>query len=241
MITGPEACRRYGLRIPQTKQIHVLVPKKRRGANYVVILHTTHIPAPVLVDGFPLAPPARAIYDACRTTTNPDTITTLVANAAQQGLCDPQHLERELKQGNTHGTSHLRQLLADLHEVRSVAEQDALNLSRSIGLTTKYWNATIEGPDGTVLGRPDAWFDDVALAWEIDSRQFHLDPKSYARTLERNTRYATAGIVLVQTLPARLRTDPQRVANELLKAHQAAEARPRPPVRVTSRRPPGPR
>ncbi|GLZ30334.1 hypothetical protein Lesp02_25230 [Lentzea sp. NBRC 105346] len=229
LITGPEACRRYGLRLPGN-EVHVLSPRRIQGAGYLVVLTSTKMPAAVQVDGFPLAPPARAVADACRTLKTDDDVTGLVAAAVQQGLCDPAHLAIEAA---GFGTKDLRRLLKDLSQVRSVAERDARALSRKIGLTTKYWNRTIESPDGTVIGTPDAWFDDVGLAWEIDSKSFHLAPKDYARTLERNTRYARAGILVVQTLPARIRTEPDEVGRELKQAHQAAANRPRPPVRMT--------
>ena len=105
-------------------------------------------------------------------------------------------------------------------------------LSRRIRLTTAHWNVTLASADGVIIGRPDAWYDDVGLAWEIDSRAFHYGPRDYERTLARNSRYAAAGILVVQMLPARLRDDPEAVAAELEKAHRAASARPRPPVRI---------
>ena len=72
----------------------------------------------------------------------------------------------------------------------------------------------------------------MGLAWEIDSKAFHYGPRDYERTLARNSRYAAAGILVVQTLPTRLRDSPEAVARELKKAHRAAAAHPRPPVRV---------
>lgn len=86
-----------------------------------------------------------------------------------------------------------------------------------------------------MIGRPDAWFDDVGVAWEIDSRAFHYGVRDYERTLARNSRYAAAGILVLQTLPTRLRDCQEAVERELRKAHEVAAARTRPPVRIVGR------
>ena len=94
------------------------------------------------------------------------------------------------------------------------------------------WNLPVFDSSGQFVAIPDAWCDDVALASEIDSFEWHLNAKGYARTVARNTRYAGAGIVVVQTLPSRLRDDPEGVISELRAAYAAAKARPRPAVMV---------
>ena len=38
---------------------------------------------------------------------------------------------------------------------------------------------------GRLLGIADAWFDEVALTWEINSYAWHLNPESYAREITR--------------------------------------------------------
>jgi len=93
----------------------------------------------------------------------------------------------------------------------------------------------VHGADGQFIAVPDAWCDEVALAWEIDSFEWHSDAKGYARTVARNTRYTAAGIVVVQTLPSRLRDDPAGVISDLRAAYTTAAARPRPPVTLVAR------
>ena len=73
-------------------------------------------------------------------------------------------------------------------------------------------------------------FDDVALAWEIDSYAFHLSPQQYARTLERHARLTAHGVAILHTLPTRLRRQPLQVLAELRAAYDHAAARPRPDV-----------
>jgi len=139
----------------------------------------------------------------------------------------------KLDSGSPRGTALPRRVLYELEVgARSVAESHGLAVWRRSGLPEALWNVPVHDAKGTFVALPDAWFDDVALAWEIDSFDWHFDAKGYARTIARNTRYAGAGIAVVQTLPSRLRKDPGGVIAELRAAYDAAKARPRPPVRA---------
>ncbi|MFI6097421.1 hypothetical protein ACIA8G_17780 [Lentzea sp. NPDC051213] len=230
VLTGAEACRRHGL--PASGQeIHVLVPGSVRGSGSLIVERASPMPASADVGGFPAVSAARAVVDACRQLRSEDAVTALVAAAVQKGRCTPESLRAQART-NRYGTRLVRVVLEDLSRAESVAERDARRLSRRIRLPTPHWNVPIADADGVVIGRPDAWFDDVGLAWEIDSKAFHYGLRDYERTLARNSRYAAAGVLVVQTLPNRLRDDPEQVAQELKKAHRAASARPRPPVRM---------
>ncbi|MCX2950710.1 hypothetical protein [Lentzea sp. NEAU-D7] len=230
VVTGAEACRRHGLPA-RAQEIHLLVPGRARGTGELVLERASPVPASSDVGGFPVVSAARAVVDACRFMRSADEATALIAAAIQRGRCTPADIRAEART-NRYGTKLVRAVLEDLGRAESVAERDARRLSRKIRLTTPHWNATIAGPDGVIIARPDAWYDDVGLAWEIDSRAFHYGPRDYERTLARNSRYTAAGILVVQTLPTRLRDAPDAVARELKAAHRAAAARPRPPVHV---------
>jgi len=78
----------------------------------------------------------------------------------------------------------------------------------------------------------DLWDDEVAMAWEVDSWEFHQKGKHYAKTIERNNRYAASGIVVVQTLPSKLRSNPKAVISDLRAARKWAMSRPRPEITV---------
>jgi hypothetical protein len=230
VVTGAEACRRHGLPA-RGSEIHVLVPGSVRGSGALVVERASPMPPASDVDGFPLVSADRAVVDACRQLRSADDATALIAAAIQNGRCTRESLGVEAGT-NRYGTKLVRAVLKELGRAESVAERDARRLSRKIRLTTPHWNTAIADADGVIIGRPDAWFDDVGLAWEIDSKAFHYGPRDYERTLARNSRYAAAGILVVQTLPTRLRDSPDAVARELKKAHRAAAARPRPPVRI---------
>ncbi|MFD2466669.1 hypothetical protein [Amycolatopsis silviterrae] len=235
IVTGEEACLRYGLRLPSAdgpRQVHLLVPhrKKLNSAEFVTIERTRYLPAPWQRDGVPLAPIVRAATDLVRRTRNSESVSRILIEAIQRGSCSPQALAEELNRGSQRGTAIPRRLLAEWSDVRSVAEAEAQKLAALLPNPPTHQNAVLYDRSGGYAGRPDFWWDDVGLAWEIDSVEFHFRSADYARTLRRNTRYAALGIAVVQTLPSRLRTEPKAVLDELSDAYRAAETRPRPPV-----------
>ncbi len=173
-----------------------------------------------------MAPLVRAALDECRRFTTRDPIRALLTEAVQRGRLDPEVLIKELEDGSDRGSALPREVLRDvLRGARSVAEIDAMAVWRRTGLPEPLWNQELRGADGRYIGTPDGYFGKVRLAWEIDSYDFHFARAQYAGTLERNSRYTAEGIMVLQTLPGRLRTEPERVAAELVAAHSAAEIR----------------
>jgi hypothetical protein len=235
MITGAAACRQYGLRVPAVfpaGDVHLLISQQHKATSseYVTVERTWRLPAPHLRDGIPLTPLVRAVTDAARRMRTEEPIGELMVEAIQRGRCSPSAIGAELDRGTKRGTALPRRLLAEWLDLRSVAEARAKELSGRLLIPPSHWNPEIHDAAGTYIGRPDGWWDDVALAWEIDSVDFHFSKEGYARTLRRNTRYATAGITVVPTLPSRLRDDPGGVLQELEAAYRTAAGRPRPHV-----------
>lgn len=117
------------------------------------------------------------------------------------------------------------------HGVRRVpAEAWARSLVRGGRLGDPAWNVSLRTADGRSLGVVDAWWDDVGMAWEIDSLEFHLAPEAYAWTMRKHSALAAAGVLVVHTLPSQLRRDAAGVLRDLAATHASAAARPRPPV-----------
>jgi hypothetical protein len=106
-----------------------------------------------------------------------------------------------------------------------VAEVDAMRVWERTDLPRPAWNVPLRDVEGAYIGTPDAWFAEVGLAWEIDSYDFHFTREDYANTVNRNARYGAAGIAVLQTLPTRLRTEPDAVAAELTAAYHATQTR----------------
>ncbi len=239
LITAVEACRRHGLRsgaLPAYAGMHVLVPHehKLQSSEFLTVERTIYLPEEVKKDGVPLAPLVRATTDAVRRMRATEPVAALLIEAIQRGRCSPKALVRELNTGSRRGTAIPRRILAEVQELRSVAEVRALDLSKNMRTPPTHWNTNIYGPDGEYIGCPDAWWDDIALAWEIDSLDFHFYRAEYARTQERNARYAIAGVTVVPTLPTELRDNPEAVLRKLEAAYLTAAARPRPQVYFAS-------
>ena len=84
--------------------------------------------------------------------------------------------------------------------------------------------------EGRLLGIADAWFDEVALAWEINSYAWHLLPQYYANEVKRTAGLTAEGVTVLPVLPTSLRDDGDRCLAELEAAYAAAHRRPRPPI-----------
>lgn len=240
VLTGMQAVVAHGLRrVPADDAVHVLVPHRRQrsSSGFVVIERTQRLPQPTSLRGVPVAPVERAVLDAVRRLTDRRVVCALLADAVQSGHTTPERLRAELEAGSGRGSALPREVLReDLDAgVRSTAESDARRLLIRSALPTPLWNPALLGPDGRFLGYPDAWFDDVALAWQIDSYAFHLSPADYAATLERDAAMVAEGVVVVRTLPTNLRRRPERVLARLVRAHRQAALRPRPSVHARPR------
>ncbi len=237
VITGIEAARRHGVRRgPEPDgRLHLLVPHEQQPAcaRHVVIERTRRMPKAVLRRGMPLAPVSRAVIDGARRLASPRETTELVADAVQRGLCTVDQLRTEVDAAQRRGTAVPRAVIHDVSAgIRSAAERDAKRVWRQAGLPEPWWNASVFDAQGRLLGIADAWWDDVALAWEINSLAWHLNPQDYAREQAKSALFTATGIPLLPTFAKRLTADAAGVARELREAYLHAAARPRPPVRA---------
>jgi len=244
VVTGIEACRRHGLsRRPVRRvddgngrlEVHVLIPKPRqvRSVEFVHVERTERLPAPVLRGGVPLAPLVRSCTDAARRLRSAAEITELLSEPVQRRLCTVNMLSEELHAGSRRGTAIPRAVLADVADgVRSAAERAAKQFWPSTGLPTPWWNASIRTADGEFLGVGDCWIDEVAMLWEIESSEWHLDPDAHEYTVRRAAQFTAAGVVYVASKPKMVFNDRPGVAKTLLAAYEQACRRPRPPLRA---------
>jgi hypothetical protein len=236
VLTGEVACRTFGLRnVPESETVHLLTPHDRKvhSSGFVLIERTHRLPEAQRRGGLQVAPPSRAVLDTARRMTEVRPARALLTESVQRRFTTVGELTAELAQGSSRGSALPRRILTELAPGQeSVAEMDARRVWRRSGLPEPLWNRRLVLADGRFVAKPDAWFEDVGLAWEIDSLAFHLGAGDFDRTLVRNGRYAAAGILVLQTLPSRLRTEPDAVIAELQAAHRAAAARPRPAVLV---------
>lgn len=245
MVTGIEACRRHGLRRGPVRrdesddrypEIHVLVPKRKqvRSVGFVHVERTLRVPVAISRGGVSLAPLVRACTDAARRIRSSAEVTELLAEPVQRRMCTVGALWTELSDGSRRGTAVPRAVLADVADgVRSAAERAAKELWSSTGLPEAWWNAEVRDPHGRLLGIGDCWLDDVALLWEIESSEWHLDPDAHEYTVRRAAQFTAAGVVYIASKPKMVLKDRSEVATTLTAAYAQACARPRPPLRAT--------
>ncbi|QNG19225.1 hypothetical protein G4H71_19040 [Rhodococcus triatomae] len=235
MLTGRSAMSEHGYEATESSVVHLLIPHTRRIASrsFVTVERTTALPTPVHREGLACAPLVRAVTDAARRCSSIRAATDLLASVVQRGDVDPAQLLVELDHGSRRGTAIPRRALDAVRaDVHSVAEAEARALWRESGLPEMIFNPDIVDGRGAFVARPDGWFDDVALAWEIDSVGWHLSPGDYACTMQRRARMQRHGIIVLATQPARLRSSPAEIIADLRASYELARSRPRPDISV---------
>jgi very-short-patch-repair endonuclease len=213
-LTGPAALRRYSIRAPHTGKVDVLVPAKRvrQSVGFVVIHQTRRLPAHVCHAGpVQYALPARAVADAVRELGDLAAVRSVVAAAVQTGRCTVEQLKTELSSGPIHGSAYFRSALAEVIQgARSAPEAELLRLIRHARLPEPAFNPRLY--IGTeFLARPDVWWQDQAVTVEVDSKEWHLSPDSWERTMRRHARMSAVGISVLHFTPRQIREEPTEV------------------------------
>lgn len=231
-LTGLHALALHGLSaVSASGPAHVLVPYQRRRNDHplVTVERTRRLPAVVRLDGMPCACLPRAVVDACRRLDDARQVQAVVAEAVQRRRCSVDALVTEVREGPIRHSALVRAAVQHVVAgVRSVAEADGRALVRNAGLPEPLWNVDVTTAAGEFLARPDGWWPERAVAWQIDSREYHLDPESWALTLRRHAALAARGVLVLHTLPSEIRQCPERVVAELRGILAAGAGRPAP-------------
>jgi len=229
VLTGWAALRSQGLATTAPGVIDVLVPASRpcRSRAFVAVHPTTRMPEDVIAVGRrSYARVPRAIADAARGLADLREVRALVAGAVQQGRCPPAMLAVEIEHGPARGSALLRQVLAEVAAgVRSVAEADFMDLIRRARLPVPLFNAQLYDPAGSLIAIADAWWPQSGVAGEIDSREWHLSPADWERTMRRHAQMSAHGIIVLHFSPGQIRTDSAGVARAISDALKAGRAR----------------
>jgi very-short-patch-repair endonuclease len=107
--------------------------------------------------------------------------------------------------------------------IRSGAEADLRDLVKRAGLPVPMFNARLYR--GRVLvAVADAWWPDARVAAEVDSREWHLSPEDWERTLRRHARMSAQGILALHFTPRQIRTEPAQVIATIRAALDAGRA-----------------
>ena len=164
--------------------------------------------------------------DAALTLTASDDVRAIVADAVQRNRCTLPELTAELSRGPVRGSARFRQALAEVASgVRSVAEGDLRTLLRRGRVPIPYFNPRLFAGEG-FLAMPDAWWPDAGVAVEVDSREWHLSPADWERTLRRHAEMSAHGIIVLHFTPGQIKREPERVLAAIKKALASAAGRP---------------
>lgn len=230
-ITGAAALRWHGVRAaPEERAVAVLAPHPchRRDVPGVLRVVQTRRPdrRPHHRGVVTVASVARAVADQAHRLRWLGDVRALVAESVQRGLATVPQLVAEVEEGQRNGSALLRRAVDEVGAgVRSAPEAELRALlSRSAILPLILWNPRLRLPDGTMLS-PDGWIAESAIALEVDSREYHLGPDGWERTMRRHNLLAAADVLTLHLTPARLRTDPLGVIDLVVQAHLARRGR----------------
>jgi len=217
-IGGLTALQLHGVRHlpPAGNQVHLLIPHQQRvrSVGFVHVHRTTRPDRRALHNGvLPVCSIARATIDAAIACRGLPTVRAMVASVVQEGFATVAQLRSELDQSRRNGSGFARTALDEVAAgVRSAAEAALrTTLKRSRLLPPVHWNPILLASDGTRLPTPDAWIDEVGLAVEVDSREYHLSPADWERTMDRHNRLARHGAQVLHFPPSQVRRTPAQV------------------------------
>jgi hypothetical protein len=229
VITGLAAMRNHRIRGPATQCVDVLIPasRRRRDASFVRLHRTTRMPKRIWRFG-PLryALPARAVADAVRSLSSLRDVRAVVADAVQRDACTVPDLSAELNAGPSVGSALFREALSDVAEgIRSTAEGDLKDLLVKSGLPMPLFNPSLYDGD-MFVAKPDAYWPELGVAVEVDSREWHTSPEDHANTLARRRRMGKYTIIVMPFTPKQIRAQPAAVIAEIRNTLDSARGRP---------------
>jgi hypothetical protein len=234
LVTGPAAlrCHYIGKTVPDLIDVLVPATRQRHDAGFVRLHRTTRMPERIWERGpIRYVPPARAVADAARGLTSLREVRAVVADAVQRRACQVRELAAELSEGPNAGSALFRMALADVADgIRSTAEADLKDLLARARIPMPLFNPALYDSNGTFIARPDAWWPELGIAIEVDSREWHISPEDHENTLTRGRRMSKYQIIVLRFTPNQISSDPAAVIRDIREA--LAGARGRPPLNL---------
>lgn len=220
VLTGNAAMANHGLPVRDFTEIAVLIPaaRSRRDVAFVRVCRTYRMPASYCDRQLRFAPVARAVIDAARLTRDIGEVRQIVAWPVQMGKARIDELAKELASGPRAGSALIRKVLAEVADgVRSAAEGYLRDLIKKAKLPEPFYNPDLfSGQE--FIARPDAWWPTAGVAVEVDSKEWHLSPADWSKTMARHAKMSAHGIVVLHYPPARLRDEAKALAAQIRSA-----------------------
>jgi hypothetical protein len=209
----------YGVRyLPTSATTHLLIPHaaRRVSRDGVAVRRTTRLPEPVIRDGLPYSPPARALSDFAARVGNERVALAVLADAIQRRIATVDDVISEL----SHVTGRGRGLAGCITQhlssgAHSAPEADFLALvARSRLLPSPLANPLLELPDGRRVS-PDALFVDAGLVHETNGRSAHAATDLFESMQERHGAMTAAGLTVLHSSPYQLRNEADRIVAQV--------------------------
>ncbi|MGI4894779.1 MAG: type IV toxin-antitoxin system AbiEi family antitoxin domain-containing protein [Janthinobacterium lividum] len=217
-----------GNRIALPSEILVIIPDRehRKPHGFVIVERSERDPGSVRRQGLPVTSVARASADAARYSgTDENLVRELFGAALQRGTCSVDELRDEVLHGPRQRSRTARKVLSEVWAgVRSAAEGRAYVLISSSPIDQPVWNEDVV-INGVWIGQADAYWPRLAVVLEIDGMRWHLGALDMQRTLEKQRRYAAAGILLVSIAPAEIMAEPEKFIRAIAETLDAARRR----------------
>jgi hypothetical protein len=227
-LSGPTALELHGWRSAEpSPRVHVLVPPTHRSRDiaWLRIRRSWFTDERVVERGplrFSCLP--RAVVDAAAQSTDDADCRALLIDAVQRRLVRLDDVSHWIDARRPNGKARLHQALAEAAAGSwSVPEADLVALlSRSSILPAAWLNPELRDRDGRRLTTPDLWFDDVAMAVMVHSREFHAGVLDWEATVDRDSDLSACRVVVVGVTPGATSRDPIRVRRRIEQAYATA-------------------
>ncbi|WP_328790423.1 MULTISPECIES: hypothetical protein [unclassified Streptomyces] len=233
MITGLAALALYRFSsappLLALSHIDVLVPGTRRlrSTGDVRIVRTHTPPRSQEVTGLPVAPVARAVADAVTQLSDAVTVRRLLSEAVRGGHCEPAAVVRELTVARLLNRPHVVDAVESLlAEGRALAEDRLYHLVRGCELPDPVWNVDLRLPGGPHLGGVDAYWPELSVAVEIDTRAPRQgEDEQWSESVRKRETLERLGVTVIHITPRKLRDWPEQQAAVIRTALTAADDR----------------
>ena len=244
LLTGPKACELYGVSsgwVRAYPYYRFVVPATHvnRSADFAVVRRSERRELhPRMMREVPVVSAARAIGDAARLCRSARDARHLAISAIQTGLVPRDVLVAEGVTGPVRDSAALRRGLREFDAgAWSVSEADLRALlAESAILPPAMFNPHLATTSGLVLPTPDAWLDEVCLAVQLHSREFHSRDEDWEQTVMSDAVLTEHGVMVCQVTPRAVRRDPDRTLRHIERTYLTLVRRgERPPLVATER------
>ena len=226
-LAGPTALSKHRVGPGMSRsRIYVLVPApaRPRDVGWLSIRRTHVSDERIVIRGavrYSCLP--RAVVDAAALMSTDDA-RALVIDVVHRRLVRLDDVNHWIEARRPNGRLRLRRALLEAAAgAWSLPEADLARLVATSTVLPPAWlNPELRSPEGRRLTTPDLWFDDVAMAIMVHSREFHAEVLDWEATVDRDADLASCRVVVIGVTPGAITRDPDSVLRRVEAAYAMA-------------------